>query len=549
MLTKIVFLLGQILSLLLPFGLYSQIDSFQIDYNEASHLWTFVVCTPDFKKDTIFTNIDKYNRLYPGPPLRAGDNIYLYSRAYDENFDYFGFVLNKFNIKTGEQLWTKSNNMFNSNFQDLYHEILPGDGSHEISLLGFVRADPEKTDEIWPSYGYKSFFVKRKLNEEDEEMVVSKDTIYNDLFDLYTDCIQDSINIIHSLALEKETENSKIKLVLNTVAYDEELNRLPEYTQKVVFPDTNNLDYLSFTGGVHMRKMANHKTAILSFRDILKTDKRVSTLYLLDYSDIKNPRLIFENNINNTLPNLVFDPNSMEFDVRDNYLVLTGRYKDPNGNISRSFVSWWDSTGQIINSYLNVQYSSQVYSRIWPLKVGKSELYLLASPSRTGKSGFDLVKLDSELKQVQTPTSFTTNRTDVTLTGFLFTYFLYNDDLLLIGHRPKYTNKSEIATIYNVFDLKKVGISVATQDIHPKSKNNIHLAPNPASNLLYISCPEKEIQNLSITDVVGSLKYQTNPHQVLYNFEINIADFSPGMYYIIIEDVHQNISKSIFVKM
>ena len=69
---------------------------------------------------------------------------------------------------------------------------------------------------------------------------------------------------------------------------------------------------------------------------------------------------------------------------------------------------------------------------------------------------------------------------------------------------------------------------------------------------LAIAEPDREKRNRmvkSIIDVMGSLKYQRNPHQVLDNFEINIADFSPGMYYIIVEDVHHNFKKSIFVKM
>ena len=63
-----------------------------------------------------------------------------------------------------------------------------------------------------------------------------------------------------------------------------------------------------------------------------------------------------------------------------------------------------------------------------------------------------------------------------------------------------------------------------------QTSQNIVIYPNPATNRLFISSGEQEINQILLMDLNGTILYNIRPNS--YNYKINVDRLDFGMYFI-----------------
>lgn len=88
-----------------------------------------------------------------------------------------------------------------------------------------------------------------------------------------------------------------------------------------------------------------------------------------------------------------------------------------------------------------------------------------------------------------------------------------------------------------VYQQFTVGINSAVQEYIFEKNQILRAFPNPTNNLLYVSLdlPKRSNGVLSIVDVLGNVVYTENINQkIAESFEINMSQFSAGVYHVIL---------------
>ena len=102
-----------------------------------------------------------------------------------------------------------------------------------------------------------------------------------------------------------------------------------------------------------------------------------------------------------------------------------------------------------------------------------------------------------------------------------------------------------LITAENTFDTQEwivtVSIAVSIDDI---SEPNIKIYPNPATNGLYIESTD-EISSISIISTIGNINYEYNAIENLNR--IDISEYSPGLYFVLIKSKNSSIIKKISI--
>jgi hypothetical protein len=83
----------------------------------------------------------------------------------------------------------------------------------------------------------------------------------------------------------------------------------------------------------------------------------------------------------------------------------------------------------------------------------------------------------------------------------------------------------------------------------PESQiSQLQLFPNPTENTLNLKLSNQPIQEIVVFDLQGRVIFQENKSGASSNSQIDVSDFSNGVYIIQVMSTHGNVSSSKFIK-
>ena len=244
----------------------------------------------------------------------------------------------------------------------------------------------------------------------------------------------------------------------------------------------------------------------------------IKTKQIIDYTDI--------------IPGTKEKFNLQRFGVLNNTIYLSHHY--PNFDIQKNicYILWLDSIGGIKTFIPIPKYEDHIYQFAHMFYANDQFAYLFAIPSKTGKSGFDIIRIESGRDSIKFVSSITTKNNDEEFGTQINA--MYDDGLLVFGG---YTKKvgfgTRTAAKFYCFKALDLGInfeSVSSSDL-TFNKSVFKIFPNPTSNILYIKL-EYNLKNLiaEIRDLNGKLVMKNNISEK-YNL-IDVSPLAKGVYLI-----------------
>lgn len=117
-------------------------------------------------------------------------------------------------------------------------------------------------------------------------------------------------------------------------------------------------------------------------------------------------------------------------------------------------------------------------------------------------------------------------------------------------------NELEINTLQNKIYAATYGRGLWSSDLYGSTLSSTDIAalenlivyPNPAQEQLNVRWDKPEPVDLRIYNVLGNLVYFEKDQSLINNHQIDIGDFSPGIYYIKMNSSVGEVVKKIVVK-
>lgn len=558
-LSKIISMRSYSLFTLLLFTLpFSAQDPLTVEFQEATPLWSHAAV------DTTFSDIagnpfwTKYSSLAAQDIRRDGDFLYLFSSSGELTGgfpDRHGFVLDKLRIESGDVLWSHHNTINNSGIQDYYHKVNVRSDGH-ISLTGVEQFGGGDSPFNWSLGGYNSNTIRKVINATDGsllETVSASDSLHLSNFP--------SIHYQHfeidedSLFLTAKMVGTNVGTISNPVydygiSYqlrDRDLTIIDE--ERLVF-DLGELGPFSIEQPSFMVETDDNMLVALAIKDRL--DSWENQGFQLLWTDISDPSNIQTTRIidyRDLVPNSKESFLNLRFRSYSNTIFVSHTY--PNFVIQEhsAYILWLDSDGAVKTFIDLPYYNNHLYQFTDMFFANDDFAYLFAFPSSTGRSGFDIIKIQNGVDSVQFINSLTT--IDPTISyGTQVNAVIDGNYLIVAGLNQKEGEGSRTSTTYHCFDAKELGLDFVTSTENlPNDPQEITIYPNPANSFVEINCNTCSLgSELHIVNILGQ------PITKLSGFHnhvtLDISNFEAGIYNLLIFDHQmQQIQSSPFIKI
>jgi hypothetical protein len=204
--------------------------------------------------------------------------------------------------------------------------------------------------------------------------------------------------------------------------------------------------------------------------------------------------------------------------VYNNELYAAGYFEQANGNPGNNVIKWdgsqWHDAGfGTIGSYIEINKMLVYHNKLWVFG------YI---PKVAGTFAGNVAVYDG--------TSWCGLKD--TLDNTIGSATVYNDTIYIGGGFWK-ANSDSIPFIAKLSDANLFNQCVNVVGVNELNNNQISVYPNPTASIINILDENNQLQNatIQITDYLGQLVYNSS-----FTTQINMSDFSSGMYFLIIQD-------------
>lgn len=522
-----------ILFCLCSFIILGQKDTINVNFIEAQPIWVHAT----------INNIDiegtKYYQFEPSQILRKNDSLYLLCASIAPNGDYYGYIMEKLDLKTGELYWSNQNTFYHNKSSQEVINYSQLNSNNDVVLIGRKRNGTLKpnpgADDIWINTTDKPSLIYKTINPiagVDIDNIESPDTIDNS-GPLIQTFIQDEGAEFLSIKQSVYYSNDPVNPT-NFAFYLYPLDsQLKLYDQKdfdtIVYQTNDTLGFFSIAGQLPILKIDENTIVGLVFQDYHSKDKYKVQLIWMDISDIKNINVIRRQNIENIIPSSFSRLINFTTYIENKQIVLSHDYNNDSLQTYLSYVLWLNEIGNIQAYIPECRIDDHYYKIIKTIYVDEKQLFLIGWPSVTKRNGFDILKVNKGSTKLTYVSSLTSPSNEV-FTNKINISKLYEDGKFIIGSHIQVIKQNQISrrVQFHCFNAKDLGINLTSSvlDVDENKQNDFFVYPNPTSGIVHILNSDENTM-ITLFDQCGKIVPVRNSGN-----ELDITHLPDGVYYL-----------------
>lgn len=512
-------------------------ETIDITFNEAKPLWVHTMVDTTFVTVPGQNYFTKYTSITPHSIARNQNDIYLLASSSEkQSLDDYGFVLDKIDIHTGDMIWTHHNTSNNGGQKDFYRSLQISDNN--IEMVGMV----EDTG--------RNYYASYKKIDINTGKLIKYSKASNALQSFYTSYYTGFILESDSIFLNAYTkgydvgtlENPIYNYGINAEVYDSEMNLKNSFRHLFDFDTLGvfSIDQSNFTYRLNKNNLIS-----LAYKDRYESWDNLGTKIMwTDISDPNNIKLKQIKDYTDIVPGTKEDFRLQSLNVNNNTIQLSHYY--PNFDILQNtcYILWLDSLGEI-KTYIPIpKIGNHIYHYANMVYANNDFAYFFMYPSKTGRYGFDITRIDQGQDTIKILSSVTTNANDLEFGSQVFA--LFEDDYLIFGGLvKKMGQQTKSRNMLHCFKASDLGINfepVSSKDYVPIT-GIFKIFPNPTSNTLYLKLEDQLSQaNVEIFDLNGKL-VKKEVIKDNYN-QIDISILNNGVYLVkVVNSKNEQIGK------
>ncbi len=519
--------------------LRSQPEPIKIQFVEAQPIWEHLMWDSTFYSIGNQPGLNKYTTVVPRECYRFNNDLFLTSFCQNFNGEIYGYVFEKLDANSGQTLWQSFNTYYNNGLQDFYKNLyLRSDG--KLEMIGIKHHGPyiDSIPAFWNTGGGKSNYIRKifdYVNGNLLETIVGEDSISNivpQYMNFYPVIFDSSYLAIN---LTGESSNGQITYGYKFYGLNSQNTLIDTLPIANILYETNDQVGLFSYGQPQMTERINDSTLVgLVFQDKSHPGSTRAQLLWMDIKDINNIQVTRRLNIETLIPGQEQSFLYFTYKVVNNRIYISQPYKDNTLNEYTSFLLCFDENGNVLHNIQRSKIDTTIYQSLNLIYSSSTYDYLAASPSKTGRKGFDILKLNIDADTLQFISSITSANLDENFALQMEVNNLYDDGLFVIG---AYTKKEgpvlNTAVKYYCFDGKDLGMEVVTATNNIHYDDGISLYPNPSTGFITIRFPTIFAGQINVYDNAGK---QVESYLVdkTDHFELNAENYPSGIYHSII---------------
>ncbi len=513
-------------------------ETIDIIFNEAQPIWVHTLYDSTFVPVNGQPYFTKYTSLSPLNMVRDKNDLYIMASSLEkQSLNDHGFVLDKLDIKTGEKIWTHHNTSYVGGHRDLYHNYQVID--NKIEMVGAMQDIDQ------------NFYSAHKIIDAHTGKLMKFTKSLNKLPDLYIRYFTGFVIKPDSILLQAYTLGNEIGTIenpiynygINAEVYNNEMIQMGSFRNLFDFEELGpfSIDQPNYTF-----KLNDNNLISLAYKDRYESWDNLGTKIMwTDISDVNNIKTKQIKDYSEIIPGTKESFKLQGFNINYNSIHLSHYY--PNFDIQKNtcYILWLDSLGNI-KSYLPIaKTENHIYHFANMVYSNNDFAYFFMYPSKTGKNGFDICRIEERKDSLQFVSSVTNDDLSTEFGSQIFG--LYEDDILIFGglvkkqgHQTKSQNR------YFCFRASDLGINfkpVSTKNIE-KSTNLVKFFPNPVANTLFIKVEDQtKNSSVEIFDLYGKLTLRHILSET-YNL-IDVSNLTKGVYLVnVINEKGEKIGKT-----
>ncbi len=531
--------------------LQAQDETVQLDFVGAEPVWQHVISDTTFEEISGQSFWTKHSSLSLNIIERKLDDLYILasSKTPRQFSDFYGFVLDKIDIHSGEVLWKHHNTQYNGGNQDFYNRIhFTSEGN--LDLIGVEPYQMDGEGGNWSLGAYHSQSIRKVISHQEGEMLesiqdqekineIKVPSLYFHQFSLFPDSLYLTATMVgedsgppgapdYNYGVSYQLRNKDLA-VIDTI--------------RLLF-DFEDLGPFSIDQGPFLNRLNDETLVSLAFRDRYDSwDNMGQQLMWTDLSDpydLKTKRII---DLKDFVPNSKESFLLLSFTCLNNTIFLSHRY--PNFDIQENvaYILWLSAQGEV-KTFIEAPYhEDHLYQYSDIFYASEDYAYLFAFPSHTGRMGYDIIKIEDGVDTLDYISSISVANEGVEFS--IAAHSVYDDGNVVFGGLVKQSGQaSKTSDQLFCFRAEDLGMELnPVSSVEFQKSPELKTYPNPFSNKITLDCPDCGYE--------GSIKILNSLGQEVMNKRwigrgtvLDLNQLADGMYIAQIINAEQRIMAS-----
>lgn len=520
---------------------YSQPEPITVQFVEVQPLWEHLVWDTTFYDIGVQPEINKYTVVKPHQCYRFNNDLIISSYCTNHRGELYGYILEQIDVVSGFVKWQNFSTYYNNGIQDHYKNLyLRPDGN--LEMIG-IKRQGEYLDTLyfyWNTGGGKSNYVRKVFDYNTGDLlqtIEGQDSVSYIIpsYQVFYPIKLDSAYLLLHQTGKEVGVTIKYGYDFYTLDSDQELTDTMPITS-VLYETNDTVSFWSYSQPPFIKKLNDSTLVCLIFQDRFYPEKTMAQLIWIDISDINDIRVTKRLQVEDLI---LGDESSFLYFifniVNDNIYITQPYYNDELGTHTAFFVVL-DSNGNVIHNLPNCIDDGHIYEALSLIYTSDSYDYVAGFPSRTGREGFDILRINFDSDSLHFVSSLTSAIEGEEFTRQMEVSNLYEDGLFVIGAYTKKEGDEENSAVkYYGFDAESLGMEIATSVKVSSTQFDFNIYPNPTSGKIKFDFGEDFSGYISIYDMLGRQIKNLSIH-VKSNYEVDLSSENGGLYFITITD-------------
>jgi len=530
--------------------LMAQSDPVVISFVEAQPLWEHLVYDTSFYEIGNQPDINKYTVVKPHQSVRFNDDLFLSNYCTNHRAEFYGYILERLNIRTGEILWQNYSTYYNGGLQDHYKNLfVRPDGG--LEMAGIKRHGPYLNTGFayWNTGGGKSNFVRKVFDYESgelEQTIIGQDSI-DFIIPSYLNHYAVEVDSMYFVAeLTGKQSNGSIGYGVDFYVLNEKHNLVDSLpVGSILYETSDSVNVFSFGQPQFLEYLDDSTMVTLIFQDWGEIGKTKAQLIWFNIKDVYNIQVIKRLNIESLIPGYFQSMIYFRFDVENELIYISHHYPDESMEQYWSYLICLDRNGELVHHIIKCESENHNYQALRLIYSNAEYDYFAAFKSYTNRDGFDILKLNRGSNELQFVNSLTSAYPGEEFTRQMEVSRVYNDGIFIIG---AYTLKEGLiqnsAVKYYAFDAKDLGMDILSRQEGANLDHTLVAYPNPTQGSIIL---DFGMQISGHIRLVNSLGVQMDSY-TFYNldkYSLNLAHVPSGIYYVVIIEDAKSLSRTV----
>lgn len=523
---------------------FSQSDPITIQFVEAQPLWEHVIYDTAFFNIGNQPEINKYTVVVPYKSFRFEDDLLILSLAMNYNGETYGYILEQLDIESGQIKWQNYSTYYNEGIQDFYKDLyLRPDG--QLEMVG-IKRHGIYVDTIFAGWNVgsgKSNFVRKVFDYNTGHLInttVSKDSIGNIIptYLTFYPVVFDSIYIVaHQLGTQV---GDNFVWGFDFFKLDES-NSMDDTlsSSEIIFESSNTMDFWAYGQPPFIQKLNDTTLVCLLFQNRWEPEITKAQLLWINIADLNNITVTKRLNVEELIPGDEISFLYLIFKIENETIFIHQPYYDFESSILTTYLTVVDNDGTVLHYLPRCNEIDPFYEALSLIYTGTNFYYFAGFPSKTGRSGFDILKLSSNSDSLHYVSSLTSANQDEEFTRQLEVSRLYDDGKFIIGAYTKKLGSVENSAVkyyaFNAFDL---GMDIINSSVQVQyDELSLKIYPNPMSDVINIEMKDSNIGIVKVYNSYGRCIGFINV-EGKSEAQLSLEDYPQGIYFLRFQNIH-----------